>query len=378
VARFGGDEFAVLLDDFPSGEYETALAQRINEAFQEPFDVQSERVHVAASVGIARLDDHASTGEQVLRNADLAMYQAKAVGGSGYATFQPEMHTGLVERVRLETDLRRAIENDEFVLHYQPMISMRTGKITGLEALVRWQHPERGLIPPDDFIPAAESTGLIRPLGLWVLRESCLQTVRWQTELPGTTPLHISVNVSARQLHEGNLPDHVRAVLLESRLPPERLTLEMTESVLIDDREETLATLTTLHAMGVRLAIDDFGTGYSSLSYLHRFPVDVLKIDRSFIEQLSTGGDRALVSTILRLAQSLQLETVAEGIERPQEMLMLRRQGCTTGQGFYFSPPVPAADVLEMLMGQNRLVHQVEGELPALMTKSRARSPKAI
>ena len=365
VARFGGDEFAVLLVDFPSGDYETALAQRINELLQEPFALQSERVHVAASVGIARLDDHAGTAEQMLRNADLAMYQAKAAGGGGYVVFQPEMHAGLVERVRLESDLRQAIENDEFVVHYQPMISMRTGRITGLEALVRWQHPERGLIPPGDFIPVAESTGLIRPLGLWVLRESCLQTVRWQIELPDTTPLGVSVNVSARQIHQGDLPDQVRAVLLESGLPAERLTLEMTESVLIDNREETLATMTTLHGMGVRLAIDDFGTGYSSLSYLHRFPVDALKIDQSFVERLSTGGDGALVSTILRLGQSLQLETVAEGIEHPQQMLMLRRQGCTTGQGFHFSRPVPADDVLEMLLEQNWLIHQVEQETPA-------------
>jgi len=364
VARFGGDEFAVLLVDFPSGEYETALAQRINELLQETFALQSERVHVAASVGIACFDDYAVTAEQVLRNADLAMYQAKAAGGGGYAVFQPEMHAGLVERVRIQSDLRQAIKNDEFVVHYQPMISMRTGRITGLEALVRWQHPERGLIPPGDFIPVAESTGLIRTLGLWVLRESCLQTVRWQTELPDTTPLGISVNISARQIHHGDLPDQVRAVLLESGLPAERLTLEMTESVLIDDRDETLATMTTLHGMGVRLAIDDFGTGYSSLSYLHRFPVDVLKIDQSFVQGLSTGGDGALISAILQLSRSLQLETVAEGIEHPQEMLMLRRQGCTTGQAFHFSRPVPADDVIRMLLEQNWLIHQVEREAP--------------
>jgi EAL domain-containing protein (putative c-di-GMP-specific phosphodiesterase class I) len=257
--------------------------------------------------------------------------------------------------VRLESDLRRAVEREEFVVHYQPMISMRTGDITGVEALIRWQHPERGLIGPNEFVPVAESTGLIRPMGEWVLRQACLQTVRWQAENPSATPLRVSVNVSPRQLHHGDLPELVSAVLQESGLAPDRLTLEMTESVLIDNREETLQTLTTLHDMGVRLAIDDFGTGYSSLSYLHRFPVDVLKIDRSFVERLSNGGDTALVSTILRLGQSLHIETVAEGIERPQEMLMLRRQGCTTGQGFHFSPPVDAAELGELLLEQHRV-----------------------
>jgi diguanylate cyclase (GGDEF)-like protein len=349
VARFGGDEFAVLLEDLPSGNSETELAVRINESLREPFDIGAERVHVAASVGIARADEHAGSAEQLLRNADLAMYQAKAAGTGGHAAFRPEMHAGLVERVRLESDLRRAVDDDEFVVHYQPMISMRTGEITGVEALVRWQHPERGLLAPGEFIPVAESTGLIRPIGAWVLRESCRQTVRWHHESPTTVPLRVSVNVSPRQLHDGDLPELVRDVLAETGLPPELLTLEMTESVLIDNREEGLANLTTLHDMGVRLAIDDFGTGYSSLSYLHRFPVDVLKIDRSFVERLSNGGDTALVSTILRLGRSLNIETVAEGIERPQEMLMLRRQGCTTGQGFHFSPPVAATDLRVML-----------------------------
>jgi EAL domain-containing protein (putative c-di-GMP-specific phosphodiesterase class I) len=233
------------------------------------------------------------------------------------------------------------------------MVSMRTGAITGLEALVRWQHPTRGLLPPGEFIAVAEATGLIRAIGSFVLREACAQTVRW--EQAGGTGLRISVNASARQLHDSDYADQVRAILEETGLPPERLTLEMTESVLIDDRPETLDGLTALHDLGIRLAIDDFGTGYSSLSYLHRFPVDVLKIDRSFVERLGggeDGGDGTLVNTILHLGQSLRLETVAEGIERPQEMLILRRQGCTTGQGFHFSPPVPPEVVDEMLLEQ--------------------------
>jgi diguanylate cyclase (GGDEF)-like protein/PAS domain S-box-containing protein len=364
VARLGGDEFAVLVDDFPSGTYPTDLAERINTAIGEPFDLPHERVHVAASVGIARYDENAATAEQVLRNADLAMYQAKSQGAGGYAVFRPEMHAGLVERVRLEADLRRAVEDGQFVVCYQPMIAMRSGRITGVEALVRWQHPERGLLAPGEFIPAAESTGLIRPIGLFVLDEACRQVMRWQQESGATGPLRMSVNVSPRQLQDGDFPAQVRRTLAESGLRAELLTLEMTESVLIDHRDETLAALTSLHDMGVRVAIDDFGTGYSSLSYLHRFPVDVLKIDRSFVERLASGGDGSLVSTILRLGQSLQLETVAEGIERPQEMLMLRRQGCTTGQGYHFSPPVSAADVAELLREQE-LRFEAEERTPA-------------
>jgi predicted signal transduction protein with EAL and GGDEF domain len=350
VARFGGDEFAVLLEDQPDDVYQTALAERIGAVIREPFDLQGERVHVTTSVGIAAHDEHATTAEQLLRNADLAMYQAKGAGNGGYVVFEPAMHAGLVERVRLESDLRQAVENGEFVVHYQPMVSMRTGAITGSEALVRWQHPTRGLLAPGEFVAVAEATGLIRAIGDFVLREACAQTVRWQQA--GGTDLRISVNVSPRQLLEADYADQVRAALEDTGLAPQRLTLEMTESVLIDDRPETLDALTALHNLGIRLAIDDFGTGYSSLSYLHRFPVDVLKIDRSFVERLGggeDGGDGTLVSTILHLGHSLQLETVAEGIERPQEMLILRRQGCTTGQGFHFSPPV-AADVIGAML----------------------------
>ncbi len=352
VARFGGDEFAVLLDDLADGDSATALAERINDSLRQPFTLGAEEVHVAASVGIAMLELDDYDAEQLLRNADLAMYQAKAAQAGGYALYHPSMHAGLLERVRLESDLRRAVDDEQFVLHYQPMISMRTGQITGVEALVRWQHPERGMIPPNDFIALAESTGLIRSIGLWVLRESCRQAMRWQETVPQAGPLKMSVNLSTRQLQQPDLADHVRDILEETGLPGDRLTLEMTESVLVEHNAEILATLTALRAMGVRLAIDDFGTGYSSLSYLHRFPIDVLKIDRSFVERLSTGGDGALVTTILRLAQTMQLETVAEGIERPEEMLLLRRQGCTTGQGYHFSPPVTAGALAALLAEQ--------------------------
>jgi EAL domain-containing protein (putative c-di-GMP-specific phosphodiesterase class I) len=251
--------------------------------------------------------------------------------------------------VRLEADLRRAVDLDQFIVHYQPMVSMRSGEITGVEALVRWQHPERGLVPPNDFIPIAESTGLIKPIGLWVLRTSCEQAMAWHRTQDSAAPLKLSVNVSARQLAQPDLAEQVATILEKTGMPAERLTLEMTESVLIDNHDGTLNTLTGLRDLGVKLAIDDFGTGYSSLSYLHRFPVDTLKIDRSFVQRMADGGDTALISTILKLGQNLQLETVAEGIERPQELLVLRRQGCTTGQGFHFSPPVPPERLRELL-----------------------------
>jgi diguanylate cyclase (GGDEF)-like protein/PAS domain S-box-containing protein len=348
VARFGGDEFAILVEDLSDGEDGSALAQRICQAIEAPVLLAGDEVHVSASIGIAHRGDASIDAEQMLRNADLAMYQAKA-GDGGFAIFAPEMHEGLVARMRLEADLRKALVEEQFIVHYQPMVSMRTGEITGVEALVRWQHPERGLVPPNDFIPLAEATGLIRPLGLWVLRESCRQAVAWEAAGDSRRGLKLSVNVSARQLQQNDLVEQVVDILRETGLPAQQLTLEMTESVLLEKAEETLATLTALRDLGIRLAIDDFGTGYSSLSYLHSFPVDILKIDRSFVERLSTGGDTALISTILRLGKTMKLETVAEGIEHPQELLLLRRQGCTTGQGYHFSPPVPAARIEEML-----------------------------
>ncbi len=349
VARFGGDEFAILVEDLTDPTYTIALAERVNALLREPYEVAKTIVYLSASIGIAH-GDHASDAEQLLRNADLAMYQAKGVKAGGYALYDPSMHAGLVERVRLEADLRVALENDDLEVHYQPLINMRSGQISGVEALARWQHPVLGAIPPSEFIPLAESTGLIRALGEWVLREACTQTVTWRRGDVQLSDLGINVNVSARQLYDGDMTGTVSRVLEETGLAPGCLTLEMTESVLLDDSGETLSTLRAIRALGVRLAIDDFGTGYSSLSYLHRFPVDVLKIDRSFIERLSQGGDASLVSTIVRLGHTMNLETVAEGIERPDEMLMLRRQGCTTGQGFHFAPALPADELHALVM----------------------------
>jgi EAL domain-containing protein (putative c-di-GMP-specific phosphodiesterase class I) len=336
------------------------LAERIGVALEQPFALGSRLVSISASIGIAAGDHMGdSSSEQLLRNADLAMYRAKTKA-SGFAVYDPAMHATLVERVELESDLRSALENDEFVVFYQPLVNLRTGRITGTEALVRWQHPKRGLVGPNDFIPLTESSGLIRPLGLWVLRQACAQTVAWQRSSPDQRHLRISVNVSARQISDPDLFDQMCKVLKETGLAPGSLTLEMTESILLENPEEVRTVLEKFRAHGVRLAIDDFGTGYSSLSYLHRFPVDVLKIDRSFIDRLGNGADAALVSTIVRLGQTMNLETVAEGVEQAQEMLILIQQGCLIGQGFHFSPAVPPDELTALLRDQLQLLEAEE------------------
>ncbi len=302
--------------------------------------------------------------EKLLRNADLAMYRAKAAGEGGFARYDPEMRVDLVERLQLEVDLRRAIAGNELVLDYQPIVEIATGRIAGVEALVRWRHPTRGLMPPQSFIQIAEDSGLIVLLGRWVMREACYQVSAWRTRhsLPGLT---INVNLSAGQLRAG-LAEQVAALLEETRLPPECLVLEMTESVLMDHTEENLAYFTAFKEMGVRMAIDDFGTGFSSLSYLHRFPVDVLKIDRSFVDALGDSpGDRALVTTIIQLGRTLNMRTVAEGIQTESQAQALVEMGCEQGQGFYFSAPLPARQLERLLGADGNLEELSTAELQA-------------
>jgi diguanylate cyclase (GGDEF)-like protein/PAS domain S-box-containing protein len=355
VARFGGDEFAVMVETAAgacAAEASVALATRIIGSTNDPFVIDSRELRVRASIGIATAGPDAPDIDQLMRNADLAMYQAKAMRDGGFVTYDPTMHSGLVERLQLEADLRRAVDAGEFVLHYQPTVDLDTGDAIGFEALVRWEHPTRGLVPPTDFIPLAEATGLIRPIGLWVLTEACQQAAAWVADSPdGDRPLQMSVNVSGRQFDKTDLPSVVSSVLAQTGLRPDRLCLEMTESVLMSDTEENLALLQRLKQTGVRLAIDDFGTGYSSLSYLRKFPVDTLKIDRSFVERLGEQpDDGTLARTIVQLGQSLGLVTVAEGIETYAQFLALRRMGCELAQGHYFSRPVPAAEA-ELLLG---------------------------
>jgi len=345
VARFGGDEFAVLIENDGAVE----LARRIVDGLEEPLLIESNEILVRASIGIATAGPDAGDADQLMRNADLAMYRAKATGDGGFAEYDPTMHTGLVERLQLEADLRRALDTDELEVHYQPTIDLESGHLVGFEALVRWRHPIRGLVSPSDFIPVAEATGLIRPLGQLVMLQACRQAAAWGANNPDQ-PLIMSVNVSGAQFESEDLPAFVAMVLADSGLSPDRLCLEMTESVLMNDTEENLALLVRLKGLGVRLAIDDFGTGYSSLAYLRQFPVDTLKIDRSFVERIGLpSGDAVLAGTIVQLGQSLSMSTVAEGIESYSQYLALRRMGCTRGQGYYFSQPLPAAEAAGLI-----------------------------
>ncbi|HEX5577289.1 MAG TPA: EAL domain-containing protein [Gemmatimonadaceae bacterium] len=347
VARLGGDEFAVLLDDETADA--TKVADRILTAFQAPFAVQGTDIVVTMSIGIAPLTPHQGA-DDVLRNADLALYRAKGEGKARAASFEPSMHVAALRRLELEGELRRAIEGDvlagKLVLHYQPIARLSTGKLFGCEALVRWQHPERGIIEPLDFISLAEETGLIVPLGKWVLNEACRQTVEWHVRygqlLKGTGMyLLVSVNLSGRHLSQPDIVNHVSCALDFSGLPSQCLMLEMTESMLVHDNLATLERLHSLKSLGVRLAIDDFGTGYSSLAYLERFPVDSLKMDRSFIAGLAGQGVKApLAEAVIGLGRILGLRVVAEGIETQEQWDRLRLLGCGLGQGFYISRPL--------------------------------------
>jgi diguanylate cyclase (GGDEF)-like protein len=356
VARLGGDEFAVFVEDPVDDAGYTQVAERIIAALGRPFRLGGREVFVGASLGIALAQD-GDGADNLLRNADVAMYMAKTRGKGRYERFAPEMHTTAVERIELGADLRHAIEHDEFVLHYQPIVILESGDITGVEALVRWQHPRRGLLAPAQFIPLAEEMGLILPLGAWVLREACDQAQRWRRRRGSSSPLAVTVNVSGRQLQNDQFIADVRAALAASGLEPHALILELTESVLTDQTETVLTTLEALKAVGVRLAIDDFGTGYSSLSYLQRFPIDILKIAKPFVDDVTEasapGGAnrRALAQAVITLGNTLAVRTIAEGIELPQQLDRLRELGCDLGQGFHFSKPLPAAQLEALLFG---------------------------
>ncbi|MFF5290508.1 putative bifunctional diguanylate cyclase/phosphodiesterase [Paractinoplanes globisporus] len=343
VARLGGDEFAVIVEADEAADDAELTAMEIIAALTEPIDVDDRELYVSASIGIAPASGNGDL-DQLMRDADLAMYRAKDAGGGGYAAYDPSMHDAVVRRLELASDLRLALERDELVLHYQPKVDLRTGEIIGFEALVRWQHPVRGMVPPLDFIGVAEATGLIVPLGRWVLTQACRQAVAWDR------PLKMAVNLSVRQFEAGDVAEMVASVLAETGMPPGRLVLEMTESVLLTDTDDNLARIVSLKALGVQLAMDDFGTGYSSLAYLRRFPMDVLKIDRSFVDRL--GGeseDEALVRTIVRLGQRFGMHTVAEGIENETQLAILQEMGCDYAQGYLLSRPLPEPDATALL-----------------------------
>jgi diguanylate cyclase (GGDEF)-like protein/PAS domain S-box-containing protein len=355
VARFGGDEFAVLVRSLLTADDAEQVARRIVEVLEQPFGSDTRDIHVQASIGLAAAsalgDSDGDGAEQLMRNADLAMYKAKSAGGGCYAAYHPDMLAGLVERLQLEADLRVALERGQLQLHYQPTVDLVSSEVIGFEALARWQHPSRGLIPPAEFIPIAEATGLIVPLGRWVLEEACRQAVEWTRQSNGR-PVKMAVNVSVRQFDRADLVDVVAGILAETGMPADQLCLEMTESVLMTDTDDNLEQLVRLKALGVTLAIDDFGTGYSSLAYLRRFPVDTLKIDRSFVERLGAlTDDTALADTIVQLGKSLGMATVAEGIEEFGQLAALREMGCHFAQGYYFSRPVPASEAGALFLG---------------------------
>ena len=342
AARFGGDEFAILLEDIASHEEAEQIAMRILLALRTPLTLVGRDVFVTASIGIAM---DASCADNAIRDADLAMYRAKAQGKGRYATFEPYMRAAVVERAELEADLQRVVERDELVLHYQPIVGLQTDEVVGVEALVRWRHPQRGLIGPDTFIALAEETLLMPELGRWILNAACHQAAAWQQ----ARPLKLSVNLSACQLLSADLVADVAAALESSGLAPSMLVLEITETVLMRDVEDTIECLKDLKELGVLLAVDDFGTGYSSLEYLRRFPIDMLKIDKAFVDDLVTG-DATLAQAIIDLGDSFGLRVVVEGIEHELQRHRLIELGCRLGQGFCFARPMPADDVSALLL----------------------------
>jgi diguanylate cyclase (GGDEF)-like protein len=340
VARLGGDEFGLLLEDVADAETAELVALRIEAELAKSLSFEGREVFVTASIGIALSSERLGTPEEVLRDADLAMYHAKAKGKARHEIFDGTMSAPALDRMDLEMDLRSAITNRDFRLHYQPILRLDTGRIVEVEALIRWQHEKRGLLQPDAFIGLTEETGLIVPIGQWVLTEACRQARTWQIEFPRSPALGMSVNLSAKQFQNPKLVEEITDALTMSGLDPACLKLEITESVVMQDVPATLAKLRELKDLGIRLAIDDFGTGYSSLGYLKRFPVDTLKIDRSFVKGLShEGGDSAIVRAVVTVAKSLNMDVTAEGIETEQQRLELKALGCDLGQGFLFGRP---------------------------------------
>jgi predicted signal transduction protein with EAL and GGDEF domain len=344
----GGDEFTAVLENVRGPEEAAAVAQRILRGLAEPMTVAGQEVHAAASIGIALYPRDESDADRLLRNADAAMYHAKSLGRGRFSFYAPDMNARIEQRLALEAGLRSALREGQYELHYQPRIDARSGGAAGVEALLRWKRPGKGLVPPMEFIPLLEETGLIVPVGAWVIKAACSQNKAWQAA--GLAPMRVSVNLSTRQFQSEDLLPVVREALAESGLEPRWLELELTESLLMADVEKALATMQALKALGVALSIDDFGTGYSSLGYLKRFPIDSLKIDRSFVRDLDKSPkDAAIVEAITELARSLGVGVVAEGIEAPSQVDFLRRRHCTELQGFYFSRPVAAAQVPEVL-----------------------------
>ena len=351
VARFGGDEFVVLLDNIAKVSDAALIAERIAELLKEPFRVGDQEIYSTASIGIALSSAGYESPDAFIRSADTAMYRAKARGTGCYELFDADMHSHALKRLQVESDLRRAIASQEFEVFYQPIVSLRSGRIESFEALVRWRHPEQGLVPPVEFIPVAEETGLITSIGRWVMEEACRQVGAWQRELPPAASVSVGVNLSAIEFADEGLVDDVKRVLAESRFDPQYLKLEITESAIMENIEVVANTMRELCDLGIQFSIDDFGTGYSSLSYLHRLPMSILKVDRMFVRDMHASAEsRQIVRTVVMLAHALQKDVVAEGIEEPDQLAALRGLRCRYGQGYLFSPPVPADEAAALLL----------------------------
>jgi diguanylate cyclase (GGDEF)-like protein/PAS domain S-box-containing protein len=351
VARLGGDEFAVLLDDIGDVNEATRVADRIERELQAPFLLRGHEVFTSASIGIALSSAGYTKPGDLLRDADTAMYRAKNAGRGRYEVFDRVMHHEAVEQLKIETDLRRAVERNELVLLYQPIVDLQCGEVTGFEALLRWQHPRHGMLQPSEFIPLAEETGMIVPIGWWVLRSACAQARLWLDTHPWHDGLTVSVNLSARQFTQPDLVEQIVAILEETNCPPSALKLEITESVIMHDAPQATAMLCALRDHGIGLCIDDFGTGYSSLSYLKRFPIQTLKIDRSFVAQVDEHGSSVeLIELIVALGRILGMSAVAEGVETPEQLELVRRLGSHYAQGFYFATPLSVAEAEQLLV----------------------------
>jgi diguanylate cyclase (GGDEF)-like protein/PAS domain S-box-containing protein len=365
VARFGGDEFVVLCDEIADEAVAVAMAERLTDVLRPPVVLADGEIFVSASVGVALSGGDKDSAASLLRDADTAMYMAKERGRARIEVFDPKSHGIVLDKIRIRNELHGALERGEFRVYYQPIVEVATGRVSGVEALLRWQHPERGLLHPGEFLTMAEESGLISPIGAWVLEQSCRQAVAWAAERRREgfrgEPISVSVNMSPRQLIDPNFVDDVARIVAATGIAPQSVWLEITEGALAADTESTLGVLHRLRALGLRLAIDDFGTGYASLGYLKSFPVEVLKIDRSFIVGLGTGKeDAAIVRSVISLARSLGLECVAEGIERPQQLEELRALGCTYVQGFLLGVPLPI-DVLGDQLGDDLGPWTVDG-----------------